>query len=166
MGDIVGCTREDSTDVEPYEVLGVPADADDAQVRAAYRRLVREHHPDRHVGGSAAEQEAAARRMAEVTEAYQLLSDPDAMTRRRLRTHWASGTGGPPPPTPSDPAAFDYRRAAPSEFTTGPSDRWGQTPPTPTPPPAPDTRDRGANRVFVWLLVVTVAVLAAVVLLG
>ena len=32
--------------VSPYEVLGVPADASDADVRAAHRRIVREYHPD------------------------------------------------------------------------------------------------------------------------
>lgn len=150
-------------------MLGVPRDADAGQVRAAYRRLVREHHPDRHAGGTAEEQDAAARRMAEITEAYQLLSDPDAMTRRRLRTHWASGTGGPPPPAPGapGPGEFDYRRAAPSEFTDGPSGRWSQTPP---PPPQPDAQRSspraGANRFFVWLLVAAIVVLAAVVVLG
>ncbi len=32
--------------VSPYEVLGVPIDASDADVRAAHRRIVREYHPD------------------------------------------------------------------------------------------------------------------------
>ena len=50
---------------DPYEVLGVAADATDADVRAAYRRLVQVHHPD-HNGGSA----ESARRFEEVQEAY------------------------------------------------------------------------------------------------
>lgn len=32
--------------VDPYAVLGVPAEAPDAEVRAAWRRLMRDHHPD------------------------------------------------------------------------------------------------------------------------
>ena len=34
------------TDIDPYEVLGVPASASDTEVRAAHRRLVRDYHPD------------------------------------------------------------------------------------------------------------------------
>jgi curved DNA-binding protein CbpA len=50
---------------DPYEVLGVSPGASDADVRAAYRRLVQLHHPD-HNGGSP----AATRRFEEVQAAY------------------------------------------------------------------------------------------------
>ncbi len=50
---------------DPYETLGVAASATDAELRAAYRRLVQLHHPD-HNGGSA----ESARRFEEVQEAY------------------------------------------------------------------------------------------------
>ncbi len=50
---------------DPYAVLGVRPSAPDAEVRAAYRRLVQLHHPD-HNGGSA----ESARRFEEVQEAY------------------------------------------------------------------------------------------------
>jgi curved DNA-binding protein CbpA len=50
---------------DPYQTLGVSRSADDAEVRAAYRRLVQLHHPD-HNGGSA----ESARRFEEVQEAY------------------------------------------------------------------------------------------------
>jgi DnaJ like chaperone protein len=34
-------------EADPYLILGVPHDAPDEQIRASWRRLVREHHPDR-----------------------------------------------------------------------------------------------------------------------
>lgn len=59
---------------DPYQTLGVSRSADDAEVRAAYRRLVQLHHPD-HNGGSA----ESARRFEEVQEAY-------AEVRRRRKS--------------------------------------------------------------------------------
>lgn len=50
---------------DPYEVLGVTRNASDAELRAAYRRLVQRHHPD-HNNGSL----ESARRFEEVQEAY------------------------------------------------------------------------------------------------
>ncbi len=51
--------------LDPYEVLGVSPRASDAEIRAAYRRLVQLHHPD-HNGGSL----EAARRFEQVQDAY------------------------------------------------------------------------------------------------
>jgi curved DNA-binding protein CbpA len=50
---------------DPYVVLGVAKDAPEAEIRAAYRRLVQLHHPD-HNGGSP----ESARRFEEVQDAY------------------------------------------------------------------------------------------------
>jgi DnaJ-class molecular chaperone len=57
-----------------YRVLNVGAAADDATIKAAFRRLALRHHPDR--AGSA----RIARRFQEIREAYDVLSDPE---RRR-----------------------------------------------------------------------------------
>ncbi|HUG55778.1 MAG TPA: molecular chaperone DnaJ [Candidatus Limnocylindrales bacterium] len=59
-----------------YAVLGVPRDASGEQIRSAYRKLAREHHPDT----SAAEGGSAAR-FKEITEAYEVLSDPQRRQR-------------------------------------------------------------------------------------
>jgi curved DNA-binding protein CbpA len=60
---------------DPHEVLGVPRDASQATIKAAWRRLAREHHPDLATESPAAA-EAATRRMAEINRAYeQLRSD-------------------------------------------------------------------------------------------
>ncbi len=67
---------------DPYRALGVSRSASDAELRAAYRRLVQLHHPD-HNGGSA----ESARRFEEVQEAYAEV--------RRLRQGGAPGKGSP-----------------------------------------------------------------------
>ena len=54
-----------------YDMLGVPRGADDATIKAAYRRLAKEHHPDRHNGCSDKEAHFKA-----INEAYDVLKDP------------------------------------------------------------------------------------------
>ncbi len=54
-----------------YAVLGVVPSAEDVVIRAAYKALALRYHPDRNPGSS----EAAAK-MAELNEAYNILSDP------------------------------------------------------------------------------------------
>lgn len=55
-----------------YEVLGVPRDADEAALKKAYRRLAMEYHPDRNNGDRGAEA-----KFKELTEAYEVLRDPE-----------------------------------------------------------------------------------------
>lgn len=53
-----------------YEVLGITKGASDVEIKSAYRKLARKHHPD--VDKSA----GAAEKFKELSEAYQILSDP------------------------------------------------------------------------------------------
>ncbi len=65
-----------------YEALGVPMGADPAEIRRAYLRLARRHHPDSHAGDGAAALAAAQRRMQEINAAWTVLGDP------RRRRHY------------------------------------------------------------------------------
>src|SRR5487761_2539092 len=56
---------------DPHEVLGIDRDASQATVKAAWRRLAREHHPD--LAADSSERRDATRRMAEINAAYQAL---------------------------------------------------------------------------------------------
>ena len=57
---------------DPYEVLGVPRDADDAQIKKAFRRLARTLHPDVNPDDPEAQE-----RFREVAEANEILSDAE-----------------------------------------------------------------------------------------
>lgn len=85
VGRILGLAAEDvrriestfivqgaTADTDPYEVIGVEATASDAEVRAAYRRLMRENHPDKLMSQGLPEEfiEVANKKAAEINQAY------------------------------------------------------------------------------------------------
>jgi molecular chaperone DnaJ len=55
-----------------YSVLGVSRDASDEEIKKAYRKLAMRYHPDRNGGSKEAEE-----RFKEITEAYDVLRDPN-----------------------------------------------------------------------------------------
>ncbi len=55
-----------------YDVLGVPRDAGDQDIKSAYRKLALKHHPDRNPGDVEAEE-----KFKEAAEAYAVLADPE-----------------------------------------------------------------------------------------
>ena len=63
-----------------YDNLKVARDAPDAVIRAAYRVLVQQHHPDRNPGD-----ERAVKAMQIINQSYDVLSDPQ---RRRVHDEW------------------------------------------------------------------------------
>lgn len=63
-----------------YKVLGVARDADERQIKSAYRKLSKQHHPDKaHKQGLT--KEAAEKKMQAINEAYEVLSDPELRAR-------------------------------------------------------------------------------------
>jgi molecular chaperone DnaJ len=56
-----------------YDVLGLPKNASDEDIKKSYRKLAMKHHPDRHQGDKAG---AAEEKFKEAKEAYEMLSDP------------------------------------------------------------------------------------------
>ena len=56
-----------------YDILGVPKNASDDDIKKAYRKLAMKHHPDRNQGDDAKKSED---KFKEAKEAYEMLSDP------------------------------------------------------------------------------------------
>lgn len=82
-------STKDFIEKDYYASLGVPKDADAAAIKKAYRKLARDLHPDKNPGNAEAEA-----RFKEVSEAYDVLSDP----KRRAEYDEARrlfGAGGP-----------------------------------------------------------------------
>ena len=59
-----------------YEILGVSKDAKDDEIKAAYRKLAKQYHPDLYSTKPEAERKAAEEKFKEINHAYQVLTDP------------------------------------------------------------------------------------------
>ena len=74
---------------DPYQVLGVSPNATDAEVKAAYRRLAKEYHPDRN-GGSA----EAEKKMMQINDAYTQIVEMRKNGRSYSYGGYSQGWGG------------------------------------------------------------------------
>jgi molecular chaperone DnaJ len=72
-----------------YETLGVAKNAGPDEIKKAYRKLARQHHPDANPGDAAAEE-----RFKEVQQAYDVLSDPN---KRKQYDRFGAANGRPGP---------------------------------------------------------------------
>jgi curved DNA-binding protein len=88
-----------------YDVLGVPRTATDKEIKAAYRKLARQHHPDANKGNKASEE-----RFKEIGEAYEVLKDPNKRKRYdQLGNQYKDGADFRPPPDFSGgPGGFTF----------------------------------------------------------
>ncbi len=72
-----------------YEVLGVDRNADDSELKSAYRKLAKKYHPDMNPGDKEAEA-----KFKEATEAYAILSDKEKRKKYDQFGHAAFENGG------------------------------------------------------------------------
>jgi DnaJ-class molecular chaperone len=99
---------------DPYEVLGVPKGANEAEIKKAFRALAKKHHPDRHAGDATAQ-----KKFQEISSAYDILGDKDK------RAQYDAGAIGPD----GNPRGFDprqgggFRQGSPFGFGAGGGNR-------------------------------------------
>lgn len=77
-----------------YKILGVPRNADEKEIKRAFRKLAQQYHPDKNPGDAEAE-----RKFKEVNEAHTVLSDADTRSKYdRFGSQWEQYTrsGGRP----------------------------------------------------------------------
>ena len=88
------------TGADYYEVLGVPRNVDEQELKRAYRKLALKYHPDRNPGNTEAEA-----KFKEAAEAYAILADPEKRARYDRFGHAGvrgAGAGGFDPSTFAD----------------------------------------------------------------
>src|SRR6266550_3687506 len=75
-----------------YETLGVPKTATEDEIRTAFRKLARKHHPD-----VAKDKKTSEEKFKAINEAYEVLSDPEKRKKfDELGANWRD-YGGPGP---------------------------------------------------------------------
>ena len=75
-----------------YEVLGVERTCSAQELKSSFRRLALQYHPDKNAGDKKAEE-----KFKELSEAYEVLSDPEKRARYDRFGHQAPGGFGPSP---------------------------------------------------------------------
>lgn len=96
---------------DPYDVLGVPKSASEADIKKAFRALAKKHHPDTRGGDSAAQ-----KRFQEISAAYDILGDKDKRAKFDQGVIDANGN-----PRGFDPGAQGFR-GGPFGGGAGPGD--------------------------------------------
>lgn len=99
--------------IDYYHILGVDREATAAEISQAYRRLARKYHPDVN------EDPGAEARFKEVTEAYEVLKDPDKRAEYdRFGQAWGSGGHGGGAWPPGWDVHVDFGDAGGSGFSS------------------------------------------------
>ena len=91
-----------------YDILGVPRNSSEEDIKKAYRKLAREHHPDMVAKEGKAE---AEKRFKEINEAYQVLSEPEKKRMYDQFGHAGTNAGGNPFGGNWGPFSYTYTNA-------------------------------------------------------
>ena len=84
--------RKEWLETDYYAVLGVPKDASQSDIKKAFRRLARKHHPDANEGDTEAEA-----KFKQINEAYEVVGEPESRTEydhARDMGYFVGGPGG------------------------------------------------------------------------
>ena len=93
---------------DPYEILGVPKSASEAEIKKAFRALAKKHHPDKHAGDANAQ-----KKFQEISGAYDIVGDKEKRTKFDAGEIDAAG----------NPRGFDPRQGG--GFNSGPFGGFG-----------------------------------------
>jgi len=94
-----------------YEALGLKREATAAEIKATYRKLARQYHPDVNKSIEAEE------KFKDINEAYEVLSDKDKRQRYdSLGSSWQGGADYTPPPGYEQ---FNFNQGGPQSFNFG-----------------------------------------------
>src|ERR1700749_2315855 len=97
---------------DPYEILGVPKSASEAEIKKAFRALAKKHHPDKHAGDAAAQ-----KKFQEISGAYDIVGEKEKRAKFDAGEIDAAG----------NPRGFDPRQGGPGVggFNSGPFGGFG-----------------------------------------
>ena len=118
-----------------YHILGVEQFADPETVRAAFRKLARQHHPDLNAGNALAEE-----KFKEINEAYEVLGNPDkrAMHDATLKAMQGLGAG-------KTTASKKPQASTPSKGKASPPPTANQNTKPEPPPEPPRNKSKSAD---------------------
>jgi curved DNA-binding protein CbpA len=128
---------------DPYRALGVRRDANEADVKAAHRKLAKRFHPDAADGDTG--------RFLDVQEAYRVLSDP--LLRREWDARHAPGPirADSPEPAPRREPRAKREPRAPEPATRSQTSAQGTAPDASAgPADEPDNRRPRSSRAYTW----------------
>lgn len=95
-----------------YEILGVPRDASASDIKKAFRKLAREHHPD-----VARDKQEAEAKFKEINEANEVLSDPEKRKKYdELGANWQQGGHPGYPPPGGGGGGENWQQGSPQDF--------------------------------------------------